>query len=232
MLQQLREDRLLTPENEDLVYEVQTAGRDPRYPNVSNQQKIMEMLESRGVVKEKRRNFFTRHGGGIEVPGLEIFDLTPRAIVVELIPPKFDEIYDEYSKYAPGTSGGPDRVDVFRVNLKDREVRVNEFVLSRPHAVGRNMDFMEFILNSPTGEINREDLPGQLRDDLTGTKFTKLLNGLGFTGPILRAFFPRRSEDSLTFLREVSSAQLKERNQRADTLLQALKLAHIKNNPE
>jgi hypothetical protein len=231
MLAQLREDQILTPDREYIVYEVITHDRDPRYPSVHNQLKIMSKLESWGAIKEIRRNYLNRRGSTADMSAFgDVYDMDPRGIVLEILLPKFDELYQEYSKYDSEPLSSPIVTAMFSVNIKDREVRVNDFVLSRPHAAGRNMRFMEYIFNHPDKDIDREDLPVLLRKEIKTTKFTILLHELGFTGEILKAFFPMRSQERLRFRKTISRDELEQQGISADVLLQAIKLAHTKSN--
>ncbi len=231
VLAQLREDQILTPVEEYIVYEVITYGRDPRYPSVHNQLKIMNKLKSWGAIKEIRRNYLNRRGSMADISAFgDVLDIDPRGIVLEILLPKFDELYQEYSKYDSETLSSPTVTATFSVNIKDREVRINNFVLCRPHATGRNMHFMEYIFDHPDKDIDREDLPSLLRDEVKATKFTGLLHELGFTGEILKAFFPGRSQESLRFRKTISSDELEQQGISAEVLLQAIKLAHTKNN--
>ncbi len=91
----------------------------------------------------------------------------------------------------------------FSVSTRDREIRINNYVISKPHAVGKNMSFFEHLMGNPSKGIKRDDLSPFLQGEIRGKKFSKILNDLGFKSEILKAFFPKRGKGFLIFTPQV-----------------------------
>lgn len=96
------------------------------------------------------------------------------------------------------------QADTFTISVKDREIRINRYVISKPHSIGSNFEFLDYIRSQPVNTlIQRDDLPHEgnlsLGQQIRKKGFIKILNGLGFKGEILKAFFYDRSKDTLTY---------------------------------
>lgn len=118
------------------------------------------------------------------------------------------------------------------VQLKDREIWINDFLLSKPHAVGGNKGFFEYVYENANQPLDRDQMPEYVTQDVKGKSFSKVLNELGFKGQILKAFFPERGKSKLSFRNEVSAEQLEKDGVNSSVLLQELQLAHTKNSPK
>ncbi len=107
VLQQLRESTLLAPANTYARYEV-GRPKDTNYPSVQNQISILAHLLVQGAIKIHRGDYSVAHAA--EAVVLE--DLLPRhsnehgakGIRFEAVLPKFDEMLEEYSRYAAHTA--------------------------------------------------------------------------------------------------------------------------------
>lgn len=121
---------------------------------------------------------------------------------------------------------------IFSIRVKDREIWVNDFLLSKPYGTGANMAFFEYVYQNPDKELRRDDMPGHVKEDVGGKNFSKILNALGFKGEILKAFVPKRGKSSLWFRREASKEQLEKDGIKIPLLLQELSLAHTRNSPK
>ena len=120
------------------------------------------------------------------------------------------------------------------VSLNDRIIKINEYILSKPHAVGANMKFFEAVYAKPNIEINIDELPNIQKEDFEWKKTSKLLNSLGFSGEIMKAFFPKRTDKKprIKFLKSVSREDLEKRGIKINLLIKELERAHLKNSPE
>lgn len=121
---------------------------------------------------------------------------------------------------------------VLKVSVSDRIVRVGPYVISKPYAAGGNMEFLEYILENTGKPIKKTNLPEYAKNAIGKKRIGKVLNELGFKGEILKAFCPKRSKGSLTFLAEVSRIDLQQRGVKIPLLAQELKTADMKNSPK
>jgi len=120
----------------------------------------------------------------------------------------------------------------FVITTKDREIWVNDFLLSKPHAVGANKGFFDYIYENAGSRIERGLMPDYAKEGIKGDKgFTKVINELGFKGEILKAFCPERSKTKILLRKEISAEQLKRERINIELLLQELRTAHVKNSP-
>ena len=88
----------------------------------------------------------------------------------------------------------------FHLSINDREIRVNDYLIAKPHAVVSNHDFLEEITKrTPGSQIKRDNLPPDLQKEIGTKSFIKILNALGFTGEITKAFFYKVDANSLYF---------------------------------
>lgn len=232
VLERLQEDILLTPAGEFVVYEVARTHPNPDYPSAQNQLKILHKLQSLGALKIVRTSSLSPGTPAMLENVLEFYGFTPTSFVLDILP-QFEEIYASYSHFRSGLIQ-PSIADTttFEVRVEDRKIFVNEFLLRQPHAAGRNMSFFEYVFAHPGRLITRDGLPQLIQDDVRGRLFPKTLNSLGFTGEVLKAFFPHRGKNELKFQNPVSKNDLVRRGIDIDLLFQELKLAHTKRSPK
>jgi hypothetical protein len=119
-----------------------------------------------------------------------------------------------------------------KVHIKDRQISVGDFILSKPHAVGGNKGFFEYVYENANQPLEREKMPDYVTLDIKGKGFSKVLNELGFKGEILKAFCPERGKSRLLFRKEVTTEQLENDGINLELLLQELQIAHTKNSPK
>ena len=127
----------------------------------------------------------------------------------------------------------------FVITVKDREIWVNGYLLSKPHFTGSNFEFFEYVRSQPANtKIERKNLPSQfgnlsLREQIRNKGFIKILNELGFKGEILKAFFPKRGKSMLTYKgNKITKADLEKSGIKIPLFTKELELAHIKNSPK
>jgi len=127
----------------------------------------------------------------------------------------------------------------FEVKVKDREIWINDYFLSKPHAVGSNLEFFEYIRNQiPNIKIERKNLSSQfdnlsLREQIKNKSFIKILNELGFKGEILKAFFPKRGKNMLIYRSDkITKKDLEKAGVKMLLFIKELELAHLRNSPE
>ncbi|MDD4661856.1 MAG: hypothetical protein PHG24_01065 [Candidatus Pacebacteria bacterium] len=160
---------------------------------------------------------------------------------VEPIEPKFSQLCKEYEKKIEGKSVKeiknmhpvPNKYEVY---VKDREIWVNNYLIGKPHATGSNFEFFDYIRSQePHKKIERRELPSKLGDlslkkQIEKKSFIKILNGLGFKGEILKAFFDKRGKDTITYAGDkISKEYLEKKGIKINILLKELDLANDKN---
>lgn len=126
-------------------------------------------------------------------------------------------------------------VEKLTISLNDRLIKVNDYILSRPHAVGSNMQFFQVVFQNQNIEFNIDELPSMQKIDFEWKKTSKLLNSLGFRGQILKAFFPKRTDKKpriIKFINPVIVKDLSKRGININLLLKELNLADIRNSPK
>lgn len=137
------------------------------------------------------------------------------------------------------TAGVNQNTDKFTISVKDREIWINNYLIGKPHAVGSNFEFFEYILSqAPHTKISREALPSfggnlSLKEQVKSKGFIKILNELGFKGEVLKAFFYKRSKNTLIYRGdEITKEDLEKAGIKKHLFLKELELAHIRNSPE
>lgn len=130
------------------------------------------------------------------------------------------------------------QADTFTITVKDREIRVNQYVIGKPHSIGGNFEFFEHICSQPANTlIHRDSLPHEgnlsLGWQIRNKGFIQILNPLGFKGEILKAFFYDRSKDTLTYRGDqITPEGLGKVGVNVSLFLKQLELAHIRNSRE
>ncbi len=173
---------------------------------------------------------------------------------------QFPEDFDgRYNKYKNKLLGSPKQipqkrmdngdikantqeVNKFVISVKDREIWVNDYLIGKPHAVGSNFEFFEYVRSKPANTpIERDKMPkwgdgvgyASVKEEVKNKSFIKMLNELGFKGEILKAFFYKRSKDSLTYRgNEITKQDLEKAGIKIPLFLKELEVAHTKNSPE
>jgi hypothetical protein len=123
---------------------------------------------------------------------------------------------------------------IFKVRVEDRNIYVNDYLLSKPHAVGSNYEFFEYLCSHPQKRIERKNLPDfgglALKEQVKSKSFIKILNELGFKGEILKAFFPKRGKDVVVYRGDkIIKKDLEKAGVKIQLFLKELEVAHIKN---
>ena len=127
--------------------------------------------------------------------------------------------------------------DKFKIKVYDRKIYINSYLIAKPHAVGVNFDFLEYIINQKSHtKISRENLPNAggvgIKNTIGNKGFIKILNSLGFKGAILKAFFYKRSNDSFVFRgNQINREDLENAGIKIDLFIKELELANSRNNP-
>jgi hypothetical protein len=146
---------------------------------------------------------------------------------------KIKELYEEIIRTKKGnenSSSAENKLsDKYEITLKDREIWINnKYLLSKPHSVGSNMEFFIYLLRNTNKKINRKDMPEDVKKEISNKKISKILNALGFTGEILKVFFPQRGKTKLLFKQTVSKKEIHEMGIDQDLFLKELELSHMK----
>lgn len=126
----------------------------------------------------------------------------------------------------------------FQISVKDREIWVNDCLLSRPHAVGGNLEFFEFIRAQPSNTkiecctVKNDSYRLNLEKAINGRRFVKILNELGFKREIKKVFFYKVGQDSLFYRGDTVSNEVMEKENIDIGLVQKeLEAVHSKNCP-
>lgn len=125
--------------------------------------------------------------------------------------------------------------EIFELTVNDREILINNFLISKPHAVGTNLATLQDIrIKKPNKPIRKSDLPNFLKEEIGSGSLADILYQLGFTGEILKAFFPKRSKKGVIQYAgdKITKKDLQNRGINISLLMKQLELANIKNNPE
>lgn len=120
----------------------------------------------------------------------------------------------------------------YKISVKDREIWVNNYLLSKPYAVGSNLEFFGYVRSQPKErKITKQSIPP---DTMKVRKsFTKILNELGFKGEILKAFFPQRGKSTVVYRGdEITKKDLEKSGVNIRLFIKELELAHLKNSPK
>jgi len=126
----------------------------------------------------------------------------------------------------------PQIPEKFIVSVNDREIWVNEWLLSRPHAIGKNMEIFEEMRLKPKELVKKSNLSESLRSELGIKNLTKVLYELGFRGEILKTFFSKRGKTGYLYVGDnITTKELEDRGIKIKKLLKELKIADLKNSP-
>ena len=163
--------------------------------------------------------------------------------LVKPIEPEFSRLCEEYERKCNGTGekieNSISNSNKYKISIEDREIRINNYLIGKPHGAGSNFEFFEYIrLQEPNTKIDRNKLPSEYGNSSIQAKvekksFIKILNGLGFKGEMLKAFFYDRGNNTLTYRGdEITKEDLERSGVRIPLFLKELELAHIKNSPK
>lgn len=120
--------------------------------------------------------------------------------------------------------------EFFEVAVKDREIRINNYILSRPFATGINYEFLEFIRRQKKDRlIERKCIDEAIGDGIRGARFIKLLNNLGFKGEVKKAFFYKVNKCGLYYRGDkITREDLEKAGVDMGVLIKELELADLK----
>lgn len=127
---------------------------------------------------------------------------------------------------------------IFEVKIRDRYIWINNYLLSKPHATGSNLEFFEYVQKQPPNtKIERNKLPNfgdlSLKQEVKNKSFIKILTELGFKGELLKAFFPKRGQDMLIYRGDkITKKDLEKTGVKMSLFIKELELAHLKSSPE
>ena len=229
VLQQLVEDLILAPRGEHARHEIEKS-KVADYPSVPEQTRIIARLISIGAIQTFGFDFANPTSVVRDLP-VQIGKNKMKGILFEKMSPKFDEVYTQYSKY--DDKNQLRNLDTYRMSMKKgNEIWINDFLLSRPHATGRPLTLFEYVYQNPNKQIVRKNMPQWVQDELSGKRFIRMLNDLGFKHEIREAFFRKVAKSQLYFRSEVSKAELEDDGIDIRKFLSQLKEAHKKYFPK
>ena len=184
---------------------------------------------------------------------LDSFNPYERPIEIKIDRDNFNKFYDNLVKiyekrvvepqkkkqHLNSNNENEQNINDFKIIIKDREIWISKYLVGKPHAVGSNFEFFEYIRSQKQNtKINRETLPDfggnlSLKEQVKSKSFIKIVNELGFKGEIMKAFFYNRSKDTLTYRGDqITKEDLEKAGVKKSLFLKELELAHAKNSPE
>lgn len=100
LLQQLKRDFILTPNDQYVTYEIIEYKNIKQYPDQDNQRKIIYKLEHSGILKIVRRHFLNPRGSFLDTASMsfELQGAKPQGFLLNIIEDKFNSMFSEYEK--------------------------------------------------------------------------------------------------------------------------------------
>ena len=174
VLKQLKIDMLLTPDSEHVRYDILSREDNINYPSLENQRKIINKLQSIGVLEIVRTGYLPTDMGYIgSNPLLELQGYKPKNIIIKIKEEMFKKIFSEYEKNYSSMD------DVKNINLyitkKDDDFYYNGLLIKRtnnnPYKVFNALyDRLQF-----GGEIPYKELGKDIKSLIKTTKnYTEL----------------------------------------------------------
>jgi len=157
---------------------------------------------------------------------------TDRAILKTL-----KEIKNEQKPKETKEKSNPDNKlsETFEVVVKDREIWVNNFLIGKPHAVGNNFEFFDYVRQQPPNtKIEWRTIPdtvgwSMMKEAIKERRFIKILNALGFKGEIKKAFFYKVGKNTLHYKGDkVAKEDLEKAGVRFNLFIKELEVANAK----
>jgi len=230
---------ILSSTSKTIYLDIKTENKDNNVPSSDNQRRAIRALVNNGAIRMRREKYPL----DMMKIGAELYNWKPIGHSLEILP-GFDKLYLKYEKKYSATEIGEINTKQILLNkliitVRDREIWVNNYLIGKPHAIGSNFEFFEHVrLRPPHTKIDRSTLSNfggssSLKEQIEGKSFIKILNGLGFKGEILRAFFYKRSKNTLIYRGDkITNKDLKKAGIKITLLLKELELANTKNSPE
>lgn len=133
-----------------------------------------------------------------------------------------------------GNKTSVDYPSEFLLTVKDRDIWINNYLIAKPHAVGSNFEFFEYVRSQRANtKIERKNLSVDLQEGLGNKRFFKILNADGFKGEIKKAFFYKVDANSLCYRGDkVTLQRLKEAGINIKLFIKELETADAKYNPD
>ena len=226
VLQNIRGKELRTLKNEPIEWVMQDRPI-LGFPPIGVPQKILHIIEEwKGLRIIKGRSTH-------DVYGVILI------YTFELIQPKFDEIYKKYQELNQKPSKEKSVVhsiqNEYKILVKDREIWINEYLIGKPHAVGNNFEFFDYVRQQPPNtKIELSKIPDSvgwltMKENIKGRRFIKILNALGFKGEIKKAFFYKVGKNTLHYRGDkVNKEDLEKAGLKFNLFLKELEVANAK----
>ena len=227
ILQHIKETLELSEPSDSILASLNPEDYDIKIPPVQIIA-VLEDLQKRGILKILKKNESTP---------------SQNAKPVEIDRGKFNSEYKEVENRAKKEKLEEiQETEKFEITIKDREIWINDYLLSKPHAVGSNLEFFEYICSKPPNTlIARDKMPnigdgieyGYTKEAIKKKGFIKILNELGFKGEILKAFFPKRGKNIVVYRgNRITKKDLEKAGVKIPLFFKELEVAHLKNSPE
>ncbi len=164
VLQQIKQDFILTPEDQYVPYEVVDREANKQYPSKDNQIKIIEKLEHQKIVEVKKRYYLTL---SIVWQGRK-----PQGFVLNIIEDKFNEIFEAYGKkYSDHEAYKKDRRDEFYLTKEGDDFYYKGGLLNLSKKGDPYKVFCALYSILPEGgEIGYEQIEKEIRSRVPKTK--------------------------------------------------------------
>lgn len=121
--------------------------------------------------------------------------------------------------------------DTFEINKRGSEIWVNEkYLINKPHYNNQNELFFDFAFNNPNRKVTKAELKESLKGNLT-KKISSIINELGFTSEIRKAFFPKVSGKTAFYFRNpLNENHIKKEEINVELLIQELLTQNLRKN--
>ena len=236
ILREIKKESIATPDNENVYFEYQTPI--DLIPQKEDQNKGLRYLQKEKAIKIIRPQYPKLFDLSITA---EILGIKPIGYFLEILQPEFDEIYKKYDEIFKVKNKQIREIkipDFFQINVRDREIWINDYLVGKPHAVGNNFEFFDYVRLKPANtKIEWKTIPdtagySAMKDEIDGRRFVKILNAIGFTGEITKAFFYKVGSDSLFYRGDkITQQDLQGAGVKMPLFLKQLEVAHLKNCP-
>jgi len=208
VLQEIEEKRQLTPEDE----EIELCSVPSDFKGTANEFDFL--FQDRKVIMHKLSSLGA-------ILGLEELSTWDNVIYWRFkTGGKYKEVFAKYEiKYQEVAKEYKQRKQLEETKMKDpvyeikyseksREILINNFLLARPDSFSENEGVFAYLYKNPNIAIPLEDIKKEIGESLTKS-IHKILENLGFTGELRKAFF-KVAKNKILFRNPLTKKDLEE----------------------
>lgn len=214
----------------DYKAEFLIAQKSKDEPDERSQRRILKMLSDRKAVTLSP--IYHRNNSALNSV-LEMQGALPIGYRVQIIQPKFDEIYEQAvkQKIPTRTKIAKEKLDgsispegnVYFITVNNRQVILNDTLfLSSPNFNSENANFIEYIIEKPNQKLSKTDIEKELKTKLK-KNFREIVRDLGFKGEISKLFFDA-SKTAVQFRNYIPQTKLNEFGVMEEKLIEEMAL--------